>query len=166
MSLVEVAVSCGWFLKRALSTVMARMKLYIETTVPNFLFADDAPEKKSATEEFFRWLKICRDELFTSALVLEELEAARQALRSKLLRAMNSVPCEVLPITREQRGLASVYVTEGVIPARYTDDAIHAAVCVLNRIDCLVTWNMKHLANFRANRAHQSDQSALRIAAR
>jgi hypothetical protein len=29
------------------------MKLYIETTVPNFLFADDAPEKKAVTEEFF-----------------------------------------------------------------------------------------------------------------
>jgi hypothetical protein len=25
------------------------MKLYIETTVPNFLFADDAPEKKAIT---------------------------------------------------------------------------------------------------------------------
>jgi hypothetical protein len=72
------------------------MKLYIETTVPNFLFAGDAPEKKSATEEFFKWLKICRDELFTSALVLEELEAAPQPLRAKLLRAINSVPCEVL----------------------------------------------------------------------
>ncbi len=47
------------------------MKLYIETTVPNFLFADDAPENKAATEEFFKWLKICGDELFTSALVLE-----------------------------------------------------------------------------------------------
>jgi hypothetical protein len=32
------------------------LSLYIETTVPNFLFADDAPEKKAATEEFFKWL--------------------------------------------------------------------------------------------------------------
>ena len=28
------------------------MKFYIETTVPNFLFADDAPEKQNATEVF------------------------------------------------------------------------------------------------------------------
>jgi predicted nucleic acid-binding protein len=125
------------------------MKLYIETTVPNFLFAEDAPEKKAATEEFFKWLKICQDELFTSALVLEELEAAAQPLRSRLLKAVHAVSCKVLPITREQHGLASVYVTEGVIPVRYMDDAIHVAVCVLNSVDCLVTWNMKHLANFR-----------------
>jgi len=80
---------------------------------------------------------------------LEELDAARQPLRAKLLKAMRAIPCEILPITPEQRGLASVYVAEGIIPIRCTDDAIHAAVCVLNRIDCLVTWNMKHLANFR-----------------
>ena len=85
---------------------MKSLSLYIETTVPNFLFADDAPEKKAATEEFFKWLKICRDELFTSALVLEELEAAPQPLRAKLLKALHTVPCEVLPITEEQRGLA------------------------------------------------------------
>ena len=29
------------------------MKLYIETSVPNFLFADDAPEKQNATEAVF-----------------------------------------------------------------------------------------------------------------
>jgi predicted nucleic acid-binding protein len=125
------------------------VKLYIETTVPNFLFADDAPEKKAATEEFFKWLRICRDELFTSALVLEELDAAPNPLRGKLLETMFAVPCEILPVTPEERGLASVYVREGIIPVRYTDDAIHAAVCVLHRLDCLVTWNMKHLANFR-----------------
>jgi hypothetical protein len=73
------------------------MKIYIETTVPNFLFADDAPEKKAATEEFFKWLKVCRDELFTSALVLEELEAAPLPLRTKLLRAVHAVPCDVCP---------------------------------------------------------------------
>jgi hypothetical protein len=81
--------------------------------------------------------------------VLEELAAAQPPLRGKLLKALESVPCEILPITREQRGLASVYVQEGVIPVKYTDDAIHVAVCVLNQIDCLITWNMKHLANFR-----------------
>jgi len=26
------------------------MKLYLETTIPNFLYADDAPDKKQITE--------------------------------------------------------------------------------------------------------------------
>ena len=34
------------------------MRLYLETTVPNFLFAEDAPDKRRATEVFFDWLRI------------------------------------------------------------------------------------------------------------
>jgi hypothetical protein len=40
-------------------------------------------------------------------------------------------------------------VTDGVIPARYRDDALHVALAVLNNLDVVVTWNMKHLANVR-----------------
>jgi hypothetical protein len=32
---------------------LRKLKLYIETSVWNFYFADDAPEKKEITREFF-----------------------------------------------------------------------------------------------------------------
>ena len=44
------------------------MRLYLETTVPNFLFADDAPDKQRATEVFFGRLRVASDELFVSIL--------------------------------------------------------------------------------------------------
>ena len=44
------------------------MRLYLETTVPNFLFAEDAPDKRQATEVFFDWLRVASDELFVSIL--------------------------------------------------------------------------------------------------
>jgi hypothetical protein len=46
------------------------MKLYLETTVPSFLFADDAPEKQEVTRQFFKWLAISPDKLYISELVL------------------------------------------------------------------------------------------------
>ena len=58
------------------------MKLYVETTVPNFLFADDAPEKKAVTEQFYDWLKVCVDELYISELVLAELSRTHLPLRT------------------------------------------------------------------------------------
>ncbi|MFH1004843.1 MAG: hypothetical protein V1781_05045 [Bacteroidota bacterium] len=30
-----------------------KLKIYLDTSVPNFLFADDAPEKKDITIDFF-----------------------------------------------------------------------------------------------------------------
>ena len=125
------------------------MKLYLETTVPNFLFADDAPQKQEITRQFFKWLKICPDELFASDLVFAELDRAREPLRGTLLSTMAALPLVILTITPEAEGLAGRYVTDGVIPARFRDDALHVALAVLNRLDVVVTWNMKHLANVR-----------------
>ena len=126
------------------------MKLYIETTVPNFLFADDAPEKQNATEAFFDWLKISPDKLYTSELVFTELERTpERSLRQKLLTTLANLECVVFPITREAQGFSERLVAEGVIPDRYRDDAVHAALCVLHEMDVLVTWNMKHLVNPR-----------------
>jgi predicted nucleic acid-binding protein len=125
------------------------LSLYLETTVPNFLFADDAPEKKAAIEEFFKWLKISSDKLYLSELVLAELSRALLPLRAKLLDAVARVDAIVLLITAEAEGLAKRYVADGAIPARYRDDAVHVAIAVLNELDVVVTWNMKHLANVR-----------------
>ena len=125
------------------------MKLYIETTVPSFLFAEDAPEKQEVTRQFFKWLAISPDQLYISELVLAELNRASSAVRDKLLEAVARLPVENLRISDEAVDLAGRYVANVVIPARYRDDAMHVALAVLNNLDVVVTWNMRHLANVR-----------------
>jgi len=125
------------------------MKLYIETTVPNFLFADDAPDKKAITEEFYKWIRISTDTLYVSELVLAEINRAQPALRTRLLDAVERLQAINLAVTPEAEGLAQRYVQAEAIPARFRDDALHVAIAVLNGLDVVVTWNMKHLANVR-----------------
>jgi hypothetical protein len=125
------------------------MKLYIETTVPNMLFHDDAPDLRRMTEEFFEWAQLCSDEFFTSAVTEEEISRAPSALRTKLVRALDSLKPELLRIDAEARGLAKGYLREGILPPRFSDDALHVAVAVCQRMDVIVSWNMKHLANMR-----------------
>jgi len=125
------------------------MKLYIETTVPNFLFADDAPDKKAITEEFYKWIRISTDTLDVSELVLAEINRAQPALRARLLDAVERLQAINLAVTPEAEGLAQRYVQDEAIPARFRDDALHVAIAVLNGLDIVVTWNMKHLANVR-----------------
>ena len=107
------------------------------------------PEKKLVTTQFYEWLKISSDELYISELVLAELSRAQPPLRSKLLDAALQLEAIVLPVTLESGGLAGRYVTDGAVPDRYRDDALHVAIAVLNGLDVVVTWNMKHLANVR-----------------
>ena len=47
----------------------------------------------------------------------------------------------------EAETLARRMVEDGPMPKEYPEDALHIAICALNGIDYLVTWNCTHLAN-------------------
>jgi predicted nucleic acid-binding protein len=125
------------------------MKLYIETSVPNMLFAEDAPEKRAATEVFFDWLRVADDDLFSSEVVKKEIDRASEPKRSRMVKAFAGLPITVLDITNEAVGLSEIHVREGITPVRYQNDALHVALAVCHTLDVVVSWNMKHLVNVR-----------------
>jgi len=49
------------------------MKIYIETSVPNMLLHDDAPEKQRITELFVRWLRLSAHKPFVSVVMAQEI---------------------------------------------------------------------------------------------
>ena len=57
----------------------------------------------------------------------------------------SSIPS--LTLTEEAVSLAEMLVREGPIPEEYAEDALHIALCAVNGVDYLLTWNCKHLAN-------------------
>lgn len=65
---------------------MKKLKIYLDTSVINFFFADDAPDYQSVTKTFFNE---CLDEyeVFISKIVLAEISATPQPARRKLLRS-------------------------------------------------------------------------------
>lgn len=136
---------------------MELMKLYIETTIPNFLFADDAPEKRRVTEVFFEWLKLSDHKLCTSEVVFEELTAAPEVKRSKLLSTLSDLKPAILEVTPEAASLCQFYLNRRILPPRYYNDAIQIALCVCHEVDYLATWNMRHMANvFRQEKINQA----------
>lgn len=43
--------------------------------------------------------------------------------------------------------LAEALISERIIPAKATEDALHIAIATLHRVDFLLTWNCRHIAN-------------------
>jgi hypothetical protein len=123
------------------------MKLYLETTVPNFLFADDAPDKREITKLFVQWLRIGPHEVYTSGLVFEEIARAQAPLRVMLEQALQGMGPKPLLVTEAARALAQAYLEAGILPPRFKDDLLHVATAVCHRMDMVVTWNMQHLAH-------------------
>jgi hypothetical protein len=87
-------------------------------------------------------------ELFVSDEVVRELSdpAFPKAVREPALLMLRGL--NVLDLDVEVAALAELLVREKVMPAPAVEgDAVHLAVSVVNRMDYLLTWNQRHLAN-------------------
>jgi len=128
---------------------MKKPQLYIETSVWNFYFADDAPEKKEITHTFFNKVKESEYEIFISDTVIEEIGRADDEKRQLLLNIIKEFNPKRLIIDQEVVELAQKYIAEGVLPANKFEDAVHAAVATIFEMDALISWNLKHLSNLK-----------------
>lgn len=128
---------------------MKRPQLYLETSVWNFYFADDAPEKREITLRFFDKVKQDEYEIFISDVVIEEIGRADDNKKRSLLNIIAEYSPTRLVIDEEVTELAQKYISEGVFPASKIEDAMHAAVATVFEVDALISWNLKHFANLK-----------------
>jgi len=125
---------------------MKKLRIYLETTIPNYLFADDAPEKRDITLLFWEEVKEGKYEVFVSDVVKAEIKDTTDATkREKLLDVITGI--KNLGITEECRNLSKRLIDEGVIPKRYEPDALHIAIAIIYEMDVIVSWNMSHIVN-------------------
>ena len=128
---------------------MKRLKLYLETSVWNFYFAADAPEKKEVTRQFFEQVQHGEYDIFISDIVFREIIKASEEKRQLLSDLIVTYHPKELEITDEVMRLADLYMQEGVLPQRTIDDARHVAIATIYEMDALISWNLKHLANLK-----------------
>jgi len=120
-------------------------KIYLETTVLNFYYADDAPDKRDDTITLFNEIHAGKWEAYTSYTVIDEINAASEELANKLLSLIKKYDISVLPPQNDIHPLADIYVNEGIIPLKYRDDAVHIATASLHGMDIIISWNFKHI---------------------
>ena len=122
---------------------------YIETTIPSYYTARPSNSLIQAAHQAStrQWW----DEGFSGLDLVTSLETLDEVARGDgvMARARGALLSNVrlLLVTDDVIKLASKLVLEGIVPAKAASDAIHIAVASVHRIDYLVTWNFKHIAN-------------------
>lgn len=123
-------------------------RVYIETTIPSFYHNTREGDAIRLMAELTRrwWDNEGRNfDLFTSDVVVSELEHGEHPLKSEKLALMRPLP--LLQITRDAAELADEYIKALAMPARPGADALHLALASVHECDILLTWNCEHLAN-------------------
>jgi len=128
---------------------MRRPRIYLDTSVINFLFVTDAPAFQAITVDFFAHNARLYG-LYVSEIVLLEIEQdPHEGHRGQLLRALTDNEVEVLPADQRETvdRLAARYIERGAVPQMKWADAQHLAYATIYEMDILLSWNFKHLAN-------------------
>lgn len=128
---------------------MRKLKLYIESSTWNFVFADDAPEKRDVTKEFFNLVRKGFYEIYISTTVLDEINEAPASKKDQLIALIKECNPVEFKITEEAKNLAEIYMERKIVPEKKPRDAVHVGVATVNELDALITWNYRHLANLR-----------------
>lgn len=120
----------------------------METTIPSFYYETRSAHDMVARREWTRaWWERAkdRDELVTSAPVLDELKQGAFSTKEECLRLLEPLP--LLPVEHAVLDIMQAYLAHQLMPRDPAGDALHLAMASHHRCDFLVTWNCRHLAN-------------------
>jgi hypothetical protein len=132
--------------------------VYIETSVVSYLRQRPSAQVVMAAHQLLthKWWDTERSnyELVVSQYVLDEASAGDPTLAADRLKALDGIP--LLPDAPEITQIANEIIARAILPAKAQVDALHIATVAHHRIQYLLTWNCKHIANAKIlPRIHQ-----------
>ena len=125
------------------------LRVYADTSVIGGCEDDEFREPSMQLFEMFRQGEAT---LLLSGTTLGELAEAPPSVR----QTTSTVPpeqTELLATSREAEELADAYIAGGALGGTSRTDALHIALATLAKADVLVSWNFRHMVNWRRIRA-------------
>ncbi|MCL2701849.1 MAG: type II toxin-antitoxin system VapC family toxin [Phycisphaerae bacterium] len=126
-----------------------KKRVYIETSVISYLTARPSRDlilaaRQAVTEQWWREHR-SRYDVFVSRLVDSEIEQGDT--EAKLRRRGTAAMLTRLEVIAESDELVARLLRSHALPAVAQDDAAHVALATVHKMDILLTWNCKHIAN-------------------
>jgi predicted nucleic acid-binding protein len=124
-------------------------RVYVETSVISYLTARPSRDLiMAAHQEVTReWWQSQRHAfaLFYSEAVRSEAAMGDPQAAAQRLTLLNDLNLLEIPV--QAMGLANALVDATALPAKARVDALHIAIAAYEKMDFVLTWNFKHIAN-------------------
>ncbi|MDR3245092.1 MAG: PIN domain-containing protein [Prevotellaceae bacterium] len=119
-------------------------RIYIDTSVIGGYYDE---EFKDASRHLFERIENQEFDVYFSKINQAELMNAPQ--RVKDIKELIPADCfYFVELSDEAETLAQLYISEKILGKASENDAYHIALASVNRVDCLISWNFKHIVNF------------------
>jgi predicted nucleic acid-binding protein len=124
-----------------------KKSVYIESTIPSYATARETRDvikaaRQSMTKLFWEQERH-RYELVVSQYVIDECSLGDIEASKKRLEFLSDIP--LLEKSEKIDKLAAIYQNLLNIPDKAKMDCFHLAICVIAKVNFLLTWNCTHL---------------------
>ena len=127
-----------------------KQRIYADTSVLGGILDEEFKEWSIRLLEEFRMGK---STLVLSDITLQELEGGPSEIHDHLSKIPEEY-IEKLKINNDAKSLAQEYLKEGVVTEKYIVDAQHIAIASVFKVDLVVSWNFKHILNYKKIRLY------------
>jgi len=125
--------------------------VYIETSVVSYLRQKPSSQVVMAARQLLthQWWNDERTnyQLVVSQFVIDEVSAGDSTLAAERLQSLDGIP--LLPLDPGIADIANEIMSRAILPEKARTDALHIAMVAHHRIQYLLTWNCRHIANAR-----------------
>lgn len=125
---------------------MKTPRMYCDTSVFGGVYDDLFVE---SSRRFFELVREGTIKLVVSPVVGREIEHADAPEAVKSTYREMLAYAEIVDVTDEAIALQQAYIQEGIVSAKWEDDALHVAVATVHECSMIVSWNFKHIVNYR-----------------
>jgi len=128
---------------------MRKLRIYLESSAISHLDAPDVPDKMADTKLFWQDLQAGKYDVYISPVVVSEIEKTSEPKRNFMLEQIKSLDIQLLAESDEAKALGNEYLQQGVLTPKSKDDCLHIAYAVVYHCDVIISWNFKHMVNYR-----------------
>jgi len=124
--------------------------VYIETSIPSSYYEIRTDPQSLARKTWTQtWWHVEKEnyDIVTGINTIQELGRGNHPKKIEKLSLVSEL--KLLSVTPEIVEIVDVYISNLVMPADPSGDALHLAIASYYKIDILLTWNCKHIANLK-----------------
>jgi predicted nucleic acid-binding protein len=125
--------------------------VYLETSIVSYLRQKPSTQVVLAARQLLthQWWNDERSnyQLVASQLVIDEASAGNPSLAAERLQLLAGIP--LLQLDPVIADIADEIMSRAILPEKARTDALHIATVAHHRIQYLLTWNCRHIANAR-----------------
>ncbi|MCL2065371.1 MAG: PIN domain nuclease [Candidatus Cloacimonetes bacterium] len=128
---------------------MKKIKLYLDTSVISALDDPEKPERMQETQVLWEDIKSGKYDIFVSDVLFEEIRDCQQLKRDSLFNFLYEIEFVNIESSETINTIADEIIKQDILKAKHRNDCLHIGSALEGYCDCIVSWNFRHLVNFK-----------------